>query len=258
VSEVKDISVDLINVGQFDQRLTVDDEALEDLASSIRRVGILVPLHVFESDGRYTLVAGHRRLAAARLVGLSNVPCIILDSSSSKPSEVSFAENLFRRDLTPVELASSMKDCIEQGIMGLPELACALHRSEDWVRRHLAILSWPTDVQQAVHEGLLSVSAASNLACVRDYSYREFLLSHARQSGATARLTAAWLQAWESMQPPDAAVSEGPVPVGERSAPLVPQAPCIMCGNIMRTDELCHVPCCAVCIRELREMSRQQ
>jgi len=256
VREIKDIPVSQIVAGQYETRMDVDNDSLDDLVASIRRVGILCPLHVLAKDDLYTLVAGHRRLAAARVSGLSTVPCIILDSSSSKPSEVSFAENLFRRDLTPVELASSMKDCIEQGIMGLPELASALHRSEEWVRRYLAILSWPQDVQKAVHEGWLSVSAASNLACVRDDSYREFLLSHACQSGATARLTAAWLQAWEAMQPPEAALASGPVSPGERPVPLVPQAPCIMCGNIMRTDELCHVPCCASCIRKLREIVR--
>jgi len=256
VSEVKEIPVDLIDVGKYEMRMEVPYEDLEGLVASIRRIGIIVPLHVVPNNDRFTLVAGHRRMRAALQIGLQNVPCLVCSSEPSDSQEICFAENLFRRDLTPVELASSMKDCLEQGIMGLPELASALHRSEEWVRRHLAILSWPTDVQKAVHEGWLSVSAASNIACVREDSYREFLLSHARQSGATARLTAAWLQAWESMQPPDAAVSEGPVPAGERPVPLVPQAPCIMCGGIMRTDELCHVPCCAACLRKLREIAR--
>lgn len=252
MNEVKDIPVDQIDVGEYDVRLEEDDSTIEDLAASIRRIGIIVPLHVVQTGDRFTLVAGHRRIIAAQRIGLSVVPCLVRSDEQGNSHEVSFAENIFRKDLTPVELASALKDFLDVSDQSVDEVAKMLNRSADYVRRHVAILTWPNDVQLAVHQGWLSVAAAENLACVNNDEYRDFLLGHARSSGATARLTAAWLQAYQAMQPVSTAIQTEPLPLVDRPAPLVPQAPCIVCSDIFRTDELCHVPCCASCIRKLR------
>jgi len=254
VNEVKEIPIESIKVGAYDVRADEDDPEIDDLAASIRRIGVISPLHVVAVDEGFVVVAGHRRLRAARRVNLATLPCIVVCEKACGASEVSFAENLFRKDLTPVELASAINDYISElhGLVG--DVAVMLHRSPDYVRRYLAILTWPSDVQKAVHEGWLSVSAAENLASVKDDAYRDFLLGHARQSGATARLTAAWLQAYQAMQPVSTAIQTEPLPPGERPQPLVPQAPCIVCSDIFRTDELSHVPCCASCIRHLRKV----
>lgn len=258
MQEIKEISIEQIDVGEYDVRMESEDDTIVDLAASIRRIGIIVPLSVVKNNDRFTLVAGHRRLASAKQIGLSIVPCIVLDSLQGRENEVSFAENIFRRDLTPVELASALKDYLEQSKQGVEEVARMLNRSGEYVRRHIAILSWPIDVQKAVHEGWLSMSAAENLSCVKNDEYRDFLLGHARTSGATARLTSAWLQAYEAMQPVSTAITTEPSLSPDRPAPLVPQAPCIVCGDIFRTDELCHVPCCGSCIKRLRNLSSGQ
>jgi len=252
VSEVKEIPIESIKVGAYDVRADEDDPEIDDLASSIRRIGIICPLLVAQDGVGFVVVAGHRRLRAARRINLSTVPCIVVCERAGGAAEVSFAENLFRKDLTAVELASAINDYISDSHNSVGDVATMLHRSPDYVRRYLGILTWPLDVQKGVHEGWLSVSAGENLACVKDDAYRDFLLGHARQSGATARLTAAWLQAYQAMQPVSTAIQTEPLPPGERPEPLVPQAPCIVCSEIFRTDELSHVPCCAGCIRHLR------
>lgn len=254
MAEVKEIPVEKIKVGEHALRMEAEDETLDELAESIRRIGIIVPLAVVSSGGVYMLVAGHRRLLAAKKCGLQKVPCIVRDDDKAQAKEVSFAENLFRTDLSPVELAAGIKDIFDQGIMELPALAAAMHRSPHWVGAQLLILNWPIDVQQAIHEGWLSVSAASNLALVNDDTYREFLLRNAEESGATARTTAAWLQAWRSMQPPEEAIRAEPVDGQKPVTPAVPQAPCICCGEVYRADELSHVPVCVHCIKIIREV----
>jgi len=107
---------------------------------------------------------------------------------------------------------------------------------------------------EAIHNGKISVTAASNLACVEDDVYREFLVRQAVENGATARATAAWLQAWRSMVPASEAITREPVPAGPGVTPAVPQAPCIVCANVFRTDELSHVPVCVHCIRTIRDI----
>lgn len=253
MAEVKDIPVEKINVGEHALRLEPDDEAIEDLAASIRRIGIIVPLVVAPEGDAFILVAGHRRLAAAKRLGLLEVPCCVREAKGADGVEVSFAENLFRLDLSPVELASGIKDVLTKNIMDVQALANVMHRSVHWVNCQLELLGWPADVLEAVHAGWLSVSAASNLALVTEDTYRDFLLKNAFDSGATARTTAAWLQAFRSMQPQEEAIRAEPVAPGSSVVPMVPQAPCLGCGNVFRSDQLSHVPMCSTCIQAIRE-----
>lgn len=258
MANVKEIPVEKINVGAHAVRLEAEDEALDDLAASIDRIGIIVPLVVAPEGGSFLLIAGHRRFAAAKRLGLSEVPCSIRKAAGADGVEISFAENLFRLDLSPVELASGIKDVLTKNIMDVPALAKAMHRSAHWVNAQISLLSWPADVLEAVHAGGLSVAAASNLALVTEDAYRDFLLRNAADSGATARTTAAWLQAFRSMQPPEVAVVAEPVAGDAASAPLVPQAPCLGCGQVHRTDALSHVPMCSPCIQAIREAQLRQ
>ncbi|MBA7532756.1 Nucleoid occlusion protein [subsurface metagenome] len=252
--EVKDILIGKIKVGEHVQRLVIDDEEISELAASIGRIGIVNPLMVSECADGFVLVAGHRRLQAAKKLGLGTVPCIIASAEGSVDTEVSFAENLFRKDLSPLELACAVKDVLDKKVMTVEELAAGLHRSIEWLRRMVAMLDWPEDVLEAVHAGWLSIAAAHNVALITEETYRKFLLRNAEDSGATARVTAAWLQAWRSMAPADQAITASPVSGESRITPMVPQAPCICCSEVFRTDELSHVPVCAGCIRAIRSI----
>lgn len=252
--EVKNIPIGKILVGEHVQRMVIDDDEISELAASISRIGIVNPLMVAERGDSFMLVAGHRRLRAAKRAGLASVPCIVAAPEKGVDTEISFAENLFRKDLSPLELACAVKDVLDKKVMPVEELAAGLHRSTEWLRRMVAMLDWPKEVLEAVHAGTLSVSAAHNVALIEEETYRKFLLRNAEDSGATTRTTAAWLQAWRSMAPAEQAITAEPVSGESRATPMVPQAPCICCSNVFRTDELSHVPVCAGCIRAIRNI----
>jgi ParB family chromosome partitioning protein len=252
--EIKDLSLNLLDVGRHEQRFAYDDEEQATLTASIRSEGILVPLIVRPQGERYLIVDGHRRRQAATAANLPTVPCQIQSTDPARDSRTAFIANFLRKDPTPVELAVAIARAIETGADAEAEIAAALHRSVEWVRRQVAFLEWPEDVLQAVHRGQLSVAAASNLACVTDDRYRQFLLENAVQNGATARTTAAWLQAWRAALPLEQALAEGPAPGPALPPALMPQAPCLCCGQIHRTDELSHVPLCGPCIQRVRHL----
>lgn len=254
MAEILQISIDRIKVANHVLRMEGEDDALNELSASIRRVGIIVPLVVSPAGDSFNLIAGHRRLAAAKRAGLQKVPCCEREDNASLGAEISFAENLFRKDLSPVEIAAGIKDVLDQGIMELDELAASMHRSEYWVNRQLSMLDWPADVLEVLHNGKISTAAASNIAMVSDDTYRAFLLRNAVDQGASARTTAAWLQAWRSSAPPQEAIEAEPVSGESRPTPMVPQAPCIVCGQVFRTDQLSHVPVCAGCINAIRQV----
>lgn len=250
--DVQSIPLEKIQVGEYAQRIDSEDEGIIGLAASIRRVGMLVPVVVSKRGDSYILVAGHRRISAAKQAGLLDVPAVVREAGAVEDVEVSFAENLFRKDLSPIELAAAIKDCLDQETLTVDELAVGLHRSHNWVCSQVSLLAWPDDVLEAIHNGKVSIAAASNLAQVQDDVYREFLVRQAVENGATARATAAWLQAWRSMAPAEEAITREPVAAGGSIMPAVPQAPCIVCSNVFRTDELSHVPVCVHCIRTIR------
>ncbi|MBA7533040.1 Nucleoid occlusion protein [subsurface metagenome] len=256
--EVKDIPIGKIAIGEHVQRLVIEDDDIAELAASISRVGIVNPLLVSVDGDNFILVAGHRRLQAAKKCGFTAVPCIVADAKKSVDTEVSFAENLFRKDLSPLELACAIKDVMDKKVMPAEDLAAGLGRSIEWLRRMVAMLDWPADVLDAIHGGWLSIAAAHNVALIEEETYRKFLLRNAQDSGATARVTAAWLQAWRSMAPADQAIAAPPVSGESRPTPMVPQAPCICCSEVFRSDELSHVPVCAGCIRAIREVGAQK
>lgn len=250
--EIRSIPIEKLRVGPHEVRLAYDDSEIDDLAASIRRLGVIVPLMVSPDADFFMVTAGHRRLQAARRAGLAELPCVVRDDPGSVQTELSLAENLFRADLTPVEQASAIQDILDKKIMDVPTLAAAMHRSVHWLSAQLDILVWPADVLEVVHNGKLSVSAASNLALVNDDSYRGFLLKNAVEQGATARTTAAWLQAWRANMPPAEAVTQPPVDGRQPATPALPQAPCIVCNGMFRTDALAMVMVCTSCINSIR------
>ena len=246
------IEMEKIKSGENLGRLDFDDDEIDDLAVSIGRIGLINPIIVREKDENFEIIAGHRRYVAAQKCGLEKIPCYVHEGKETDATEITIAENLFRTDLTPVETACMVNDIINNNIMDLDQVAAAMHRSRRWVASQIDLLAWPDDVLEIIHKGKLSVSAAANLALVEDQSYREFLTRNAVDSGATARTTAAWLQAWRSMAPPEEAVVAAPLPGGSAVMPAVPQAPCLCCGDIKRTDALATVLMCPQCIGVIR------
>jgi len=252
--EVREIELRLLDVAEHEQRFDYEGPEMDDLVASIRRDGILEPLIVRAVGVRYVVVNGHRRRVAAERAGLTAVPCTVEAGDASRARRVGFIVNLFRKDPTPVELAVAIAKAVDSGDAAVEEMASGLHRSVDWVKRQLAMLEWPEDVLQQVHAGRISIAAAANLAAVTDLEYRRFLLDNAVANGATARTTAAWLQAWEAMLPAQDAVQQPPIEGGPVPAPMVPQTPCFCCGIAHRVDELSHVPICTRCLGPVRRL----
>ena len=250
------VPTDLLKAVELNVRNEIASESIETLAGSIARVGLINPITVTEVDGVLTVVSGHRRLAAVTYLGWETVPCLVREASASQIRETVFAENYYRQDISPVEQACAIKDAIDSGASTVDQVAGGFHRSSNWVRSQLAMLDWPAEVLAAVHVGGMSMAAASNLALVTDDVYREFLVRTAVEQGATARVTAAWLQSWRSQAPQEEAIEAEPVPVGAAIEPMIPQAPCFTCGSYERTDALSMVPLCMTCLQRIKESQR--
>ena len=148
---------------EFNPRSAVDEHGLAELTESIKRRGILQPLLARrDDDGDVCLVAGHRRLAAARAAGLDRVP-VLIATDGHDAFEDAITENLQRQDLRPVEEARALERAQRQGGLSQKALAERLGKSPAYVRDRLRLLRLPAQAQEAIEAGQIPVSAAKPL-----------------------------------------------------------------------------------------------
>ncbi len=242
---------------EYLMRSNKDDEAFIDLVSSIKRVGILVPLLLSKNGDGFSVVAGHRRFRAAVAANLSDVPAYVFEGKEGPGWEAAIAENMFRQDLSAVEEAAAIEDCLTSGVYDEVQLANVMGRSVSWIRDRREIVNWPDDITFAIHSGRISVGAARNLCQIGDDAHRSLLVAYAVDNGATARTTAAWLQAFRASIP---IADPGDVEPGEgRSAlpPIVPYTPCVVCGDKKEMGKLSYMPVCPGCSEIVATVARE-
>ena len=131
-------------------RKRFDDESLEELSGSIKSYGILNPLTVRLRCGKYELVAGERRLRAAKLAGLEEVPCILIDVNMEDASLIALVENLQRRDLDFIEEALGISQLFRMFGMSQEEAARRIGKSQSAVANKLRLLKLPSDVLESL------------------------------------------------------------------------------------------------------------
>ena len=143
---VASLPIDQIGPNPLQPRQVFDDRGLEELAESIRRYGVLCPLSVRRRDGQYELVAGERRLRAARMAGLERVPCLVMDVDGEESGLLALVENLQRQDLDFIEQAQGIARLIDTFGLSQEECARRLGKSQSAVANKLRLLRLPEDV----------------------------------------------------------------------------------------------------------------
>ena len=164
--EVRSLKISQIDPNRGQPRTHFDEDALKDLAESIRAVGILQPILVREVGSRYEIIAGERRFRAARLAGLEEIPAIVRDWDEQKRLEAALIENLQRDDLNPVEEAVGVKNLMEAAGLTQEKAAERLGKSRPAVANLLRLLTLPEDVQKMLIDGRLSAGHARALVTV--------------------------------------------------------------------------------------------
>jgi len=164
-----EISVDKIIPNPKQPRTIFSEEALAELAESIKKHGVLQPIVVRKIDNNnYELVAGERRWRAAQLAGLKQIPAVVKDFSDEEATVVALMENLQREDLNPLEQAKALKRLIEEFHLTQEEVAENLAKSRTYVTNLLRLLNLPPVIQEMVEKGELSYGHARALLALED------------------------------------------------------------------------------------------
>ena len=175
-SDILRIPVDLIEPNPFQPRMSFDQEALEELADSIRTLGLIQPITVRrKSDGRYQIISGERRFRASQLTGMEMIPAYIRDTNDQGMLEMAIVENIQRENLDPIEVALSYQRLIEECSLTQEQMAVRVGKKRASVTNFLRLLKLPAKIQHDLKVGLLSVGHAKVLLGVDDIKLQEYL-----------------------------------------------------------------------------------
>lgn len=167
-SDIIQIPVEDIRPNPYQPRRSFDQQALDELATSIKNYGVFQPIIVKKSIKGYDLVAGERRLRACKLAGLDTIPAIVKDFSDEEMREIALLENLQRENLTSIELAWAYKGIIDSLHIRQEDLAAKIGKSRSHVTNTLGLLNLPNDVQDMVLDNKLSMGHARVLSKMKD------------------------------------------------------------------------------------------
>lgn len=187
-----------------------DDEALGGLAMSIREVGVLQPIVVRRRDEGYELVAGERRLRAAKLAGLATIPAVIRETDDTDALREALIENLHREDLSPLEQAAAFQELLEELGSSHDELADRLGYSRSHVTNTMRLLQLPPPVQRMVGEGRIAAGHARALLSLEDEEAQEALALRIAAEGLSVRQVEDLVRSYGSR--PSGRVSSGGEP----------------------------------------------
>lgn len=188
-TEVKQISVDDIIPNRFQPRKNFDQESLEELADSIRQHGIIQPLVLRKLGDKFEIIAGERRFKAANMIGLKNVPAIVMEINDSESAEIALIENVQRKDLTAIEEAKSYQKILELGQLNQENLAKRVGKKQSTVSNKLRLLNLSDEAQQALLDNKISERHARSLLRLKDKGAQNDMLNQIIDKRMTVRET---------------------------------------------------------------------
>ena len=175
-ADVLRIPVDMIEPNPYQPRMSFGQEALDELAESIRSLGLIQPITVRRvSEGRYQIISGERRFRACRQSGMDMIPAYIKDATDQGMLEMAIVENIQRENLDPIEVAMSYQRLIEECNLTQEQMAVRVGKKRASITNYLRLLKLPAKIQHDLKVGLLSVGHAKVLLGVEDLKLQEYL-----------------------------------------------------------------------------------
>ena len=163
------VSISDIEANPFQPRKEFDDNALQELAQSIREQGVITPITVRRMpDGKYQLIAGERRMRASQLVGLTELPAYIRVATDGQMMEMALVENIQRENLNAMEIAFSYNALIEECQLTHEQLSQRVGKDRSTITNYLRLLNLPAETQLALSSGQISMAHARALINVED------------------------------------------------------------------------------------------
>lgn len=220
IGRVADLDLDHISPNPYQPRQDFADEALDELAASIKQLGIIQPITVRAlSGGRFEVISGERRLRAARRAGLKRVPAYIREASTEEMLEMALVENLQREELNPVEVAMGYQRLMEECGLTQEQVSNRVGKKRTTVANFLRLLKLPPRAQAALRERSVSVGHARSLINVDDEEFQLHLLEEIQHKDLSVREVEDRVRSWRKRQKPPARPDAPAETPGRAAAP---------------------------------------
>ena len=200
-SGLREIPVESIGPNPHQPRQALDPVALQELANSIQEHGLIQPLVVVQQGQGYQLIAGERRLQAAKLVGLSQVPALVKDATPQQMLELALVENIQRADLNPLEEAAAYQQLIEDFGLTQAQVARRVGKSRTAVANSVRLLRLPLEVKESLVTGQLSEGHARALLGLPEAKVQHRALRRVIKRGLNVRQTEELVRRWAAPLP---------------------------------------------------------
>lgn len=236
-------------------RSNLDNENIGDLVMSIKQVGLLEPIVVTPRGDRYEVVAGHRRITACQLGGLTEVPCHVVTGSENQIEMMKIHENLVRQEVNPYDEATHYARLIDVQKITPGKIAQMTNRGETYVRNRLKILQMDGRLQEALASGQLKLNVAMELHRIPDPTKLGEMMHYAIGHGVTGQVAKKWVDE----QLPENRPTIGVIPDGPAYGQPVPASeqttPCFYCLSPVRLWDASSVYVHAACQQQREQQA---
>ena len=212
-SAISEIDIDSISPNPDQPRRTFSDEGLDELAASIRELGIIQPLSLRSApDGGYQIIAGERRWRAAQRAGLTTVPAYVRTASDSEVTEMALIENIQREDLNAIEVALAFRKLIDTYDLTQERLSERVGKSRSVITNHLRLLKLPAEIQIALRDRRLDMGHARALLSIDDPKQQLKIFKQILKEGLSVRMVEKLAREAAEGTSPDAVPKKGAQP----------------------------------------------
>ena len=224
----QNIAIDSIVDPGLSMRSEITQLSVEDLAKSIKQVGLIEPVVVKKVGVSFEVIAGHRRLLACRIANLFFVPCRVVDVNDEMVETLKIHENLYREDVNVIDEAHFIENAMKHLKINIDKMAEVIGKSRVYVQQRLALLSYPDFLYNAIKDSKISFSVGKKLAQIEDIPTLKQYVEYAAQNGVTEDVASEWTRRWKVDK---ASVPGAPIKTIEEQSEI-PQVPVmkVVCG----------------------------
>jgi len=222
-------------------RTDFDMGELQELASNIKRIGLINPITVRPKDGKFEIVAGHRRYKACLIAGVTKIMSHIREMSDTDVLAMRTGENYHRSEVNPVDEAQFLKRILKEDLSNIDEISGLIGKSTDYILNRLEILTYPAYFHPPLKDKSLALGVARALVQIEDEQYRKMFFDQANRDGIKVWQAEYYLAQWQAgIYKPGAEIASPADTANPNTNPIVRQK-CAKCGGLAESPNLTNV-----------------
>lgn len=240
-------------------RESIGNDGIEELAESIKEIGLINAVQVKKVKRKYEIIAGHRRYLAHRRLKKEEIECKVINKTAEENEEIKLSENLMREDLNPIDLAKGLMLLENKFNITEARIAKKLGKSEIWVRNKIRLMRLPADIITAIKDKLINEKVGVELGKIEEAEERKRLLMYAVANGATWKVVYDWVNNYKINRGIEYQIKDREVTEAELTHRPVTKVKCMLCKGEADITEMRYEPCHKECYMQfIFEMQKSE